>query len=338
MSHVPPWTMSPQLPQGSQELSFQSNRSRIMSADSYLTAPVDETFTTHKNNHELDLIQSPKWSAFHSTHLLDSDGNNGCASPALSDRFDDATQYSNTSTPVSYYSNDNDQESPISPHNTLSIIEPQKLAGLYTPTLSPNAEPTPGLVSVSSPSTSSVESTMTTSNRSRSSTYSGCSSNRSKNKDKDEFGIDAYKSVYDKIRERGANNEALYLLELTTTGSAPKNGIPTGCTNGLSEKQIAANEALAKRQAEKVAIKNKLREEQEKFRKELVNANIQRVLDQNPVLKVETTRKIKPKEGSDKRDPETIAGMKCQLDHDKELEAQRKALKMLDFQYSTEFD
>jgi hypothetical protein len=144
--------------------------------------------------------------------------------------------------------------------------------------------------------------------------------------DGDDNYIDSLKSSTDVYRERGANFRALALLNVEVAG----NGAEYGPNDGINKPQPvsaltirrAAVFKYEQQQKEKSALK--LQGEMETFAK------------RSPVLVApssrnklaETTRKIKKpleeEEGIDR-----IADMKCQLDLDREKEAMRKALRLL---------
>lgn len=132
-----------------------------------------------------------------------------------------------------------------------------------------------------------------------------------------------YKSTVDTARERGANAKAIALLEstvgsrvsevakATSVSQVAQNPSSTGLSGAMAGRQAATTEyeKLLKQKAE---IKAKLKQEKKK------HANA-------PPVLAETTRKPKERTAEDLRDPETIPGMKCQLDLEREVWAQKTA-------------
>lgn len=148
--------------------------------------------------------------------------------------------------------------------------------------------------------------------------------------------IDELKSDIDVYRQRGANMRALNLLEETAAGETHKKkqqprlspratltgtGSP-GATTSLTTRQAAQREYEAKKKI-KEQIKARLKQDQVTYRPP------PKLLVDLPEKLAETTRRPRAKTAEDVRDPETVAGMKCKLDWDREKDAQMKALRLL---------
>jgi hypothetical protein len=133
--------------------------------------------------------------------------------------------------------------------------------------------------------------------------------------------VQALKSDSDINRERCAKARALTLLnQVTAGGEAPS----LGRDAPLSIKQAAAL------RYEHACVEKAKRKVQQKADMEKYGKPVPVLVAPVPKEKLAiTTRARKPKTAEDVRDPETIAGMKCQLDLDREQLAQQKALRLL---------
>jgi hypothetical protein len=132
-------------------------------------------------------------------------------------------------------------------------------------------------------------------------------------------GIRGEKTRTDKQRERGANMRALDLLDKHSSYDSGKHS-PSGA--GLTMKQ-AATLAHQKSKKAKMDMKAKMKHDQ------IVHKPPPKLATTRKESMAETTRKTRSPTEEDVRDPETVSGMKCQLDWDRQKEAQIKALKLL---------
>jgi hypothetical protein len=148
--------------------------------------------------------------------------------------------------------------------------------------------------------------------------FSSASSNDSAGSEYDE--ISNSKSDIDFYRERGAGIRALSLLDEAVGGVAASEPTP----GGMTAKQ-AANRRFEERWQEKAKMKAKAKEEWELHAKRVPILVPPRRKEQM----AESTRPRKPLTAEDVRDPETVAGMKCQLDIDREKWAEAKALRLM---------
>lgn len=141
--------------------------------------------------------------------------------------------------------------------------------------------------------------------------------------------VDGMRSNVDTYRQRAAHQRVQELLNRDVAGDKHK---PAGATTphlstwgaSLTAGQAAAR-AYDLSKHEKRIIKDKIEAESERRR-----AEPNRVMPRLEKL-AESTRKKKnrPLTDDDVRDPETIAGMKCQLDWDREKIARSRALRLL---------
>jgi hypothetical protein len=129
------------------------------------------------------------------------------------------------------------------------------------------------------------------------------------------------KSPIEVYREKGAGVRALSLLDESVGGVAASKLTPAG---GMTAKQ-AANRRYEEQSQEKTKMKAKPKEE-----KELWATRVPMLVPPTRKEKMaESTRPRKAKTAEDVRDPETVRGMKCQLDIDREKWAEAKALRLL---------
>jgi hypothetical protein len=144
--------------------------------------------------------------------------------------------------------------------------------------------------------------------------------NKSEVDEQPESAIDNLKSDKDVYRQRGAKLHALALLNETVAGAKE---IPKVDPGKLTAKQ-AAIMRYEKEQEEKAMLKAKYRREKELYRPE------PRLVARKELL-AETTRKRTMTE-EDAIDPDdTVASMKCQIDIEREIWAQKQALKLMGF-------
>lgn len=122
--------------------------------------------------------------------------------------------------------------------------------------------------------------------------------------------------------ERGANMKALLLLDKTVAGVAP------APTTGVKTARQAISEQYEKRKQEKRNAKNMVKAVK-MYDKETRPAKL--VAEKKLEKMATTTRKIKIRP-EDVRDPDTVAGMKSELEVENEKDAKEKALKMMDEQ------
>ena len=110
-----------------------------------------------------------------------------------------------------------------------------------------------------------------------------------------------------RIVSHKAANHALALLER----SCGQSSAPTGASTPMTYKHATPESAR------EAAIRH--------YKKTGTALN----LKQDKESMAESTRARKPVTAEDVRDPETVAGMKCKLDWDREKEAKEKALRLL---------
>lgn len=126
--------------------------------------------------------------------------------------------------------------------------------------------------------------------------------------------------------ERGANMRALRLMDDAIAGEAHKPTHPQPLRTGAKTARKAAIEKYEMEKEERHKIQAMLKEvkkhEKESQPKKLVR-------DKKMEKMATTTRKIKLKP-EDVRDPETVAGMKCELEIEREKHAEEKALKLVE--------
>lgn len=130
-----------------------------------------------------------------------------------------------------------------------------------------------------------------------------------------------YKSSETIARERSANYKALKLIDAKFGGAANQRAkqksspfVP-GASGGRT-KVVAAAEAAEKQQAARIKILH----------------------SGKPLEKMATTTRKGKKQltRDDVRDPESVSGMKCELDHNREKLAENKALKLANSSYAGE--
>lgn len=118
--------------------------------------------------------------------------------------------------------------------------------------------------------------------------------------------VNKYKSATDKYREKVGNLRALQLLEVTTIGDTHRAAMkPLSPT-------VAREAAIRKYEANKILGKKN-------------TGVVQMDMEQ----KATTTRKM-VKRPEDVRDPDTVAGMLYPIDIDRQKEAKKKALRLID--------
>lgn len=126
--------------------------------------------------------------------------------------------------------------------------------------------------------------------------------------------------------ERGANMRALRLLDNAIAGEAHRPKHPQPLRTGGKTARQAANEKYEKEKEERhrfqAMLKDVKKHEKESQPKKLVS-------EKKMEKMATTTRKIKVKP-EDVRDPETVAGMKCELDIEREKHAEKIALKLVE--------
>lgn len=231
-------------------------------------------------------------------------------------------------------------ETGLSPTTTMnSTIYVHKTNGRHTPTLTKMAHHH----SYSSPPISPTTTSATTALRSpvwsppssvaSSPPYSPISFNSDELESIEVEAADLDKSETQKHRERGANLRALKLLDQDVAGEKYKRTSPVSPTgssgSGLSARQAAIARYEEERKARKEA-EAKLREEMKLNRPKPIL-----VPPKRPERMAETTRKV-PKGPEDVRDPETIAGMKCRADWDRQKYAEHMALELVSSKYGKE--
>jgi hypothetical protein len=134
-----------------------------------------------------------------------------------------------------------------------------------------------------------------------------------------------FKREIDVYRERGAHMRALTLLDDEVAGEQyKKKRDAEPKPHGLTAKQAFAMQYEEKKR-QQALVKAKLKEDQLKFGKREPKLVVPRPKEQL----AETTRRRRTKTEGDVATDDIIHGMKCQLDLDREKEAQRKALKLL---------
>lgn len=141
--------------------------------------------------------------------------------------------------------------------------------------------------------------------------------------------INEFKSETETYRERGANMRALALLEDT----AGKDVSALAKATSLPK----AKAALTTRQAAQLQYDNKIRRKADMKAKAKLDSETYGKRVPMLVAKVgkeamaESSRKPRDKTAEDIRDPDTVAGMKCQMDIELEKLAMRKALELLSY-------
>jgi hypothetical protein len=133
-------------------------------------------------------------------------------------------------------------------------------------------------------------------------------------------GSSVHKSNMDVYREEVAGARALSLLKEAFAGVAMEKPEPVGGMTTQTTRQ-AASQRYDERCMDMAQLKARLKVQKEHARflgppkrKEAMASS---------------SRPRKPKTAEDVRDPETVAGMKCQMDIDREDAAKKKALRYL---------
>lgn len=140
--------------------------------------------------------------------------------------------------------------------------------------------------------------------------------------------IDLFKSEIDIYRETGAERRALSLLDEAIGGVAPYPQSLERVSGCLTTRQAVILEHQ-RRCHEKAVVDGQMKADREVYAKRLPTL----VAKKRKELLAESSRPPKPKTPEDVKDPETIAGMKCQLDIDREKAAQARALSLLEYGY-----
>lgn len=132
----------------------------------------------------------------------------------------------------------------------------------------------------------------------------------------------------DNARERGATFRALTLLD--ATAGLEVSQVARDNSEPIPKPMLTTRQAAAmkyeERQKVKAQIKAKLKNDKETYGKPTPTL----VAKQGKETLAVSSRKPKTKTAGDVRDPETVAGMKCQMDIEREKRAQKKALNLLD--------
>ncbi len=134
------------------------------------------------------------------------------------------------------------------------------------------------------------------------------------------------KSDIQRHRERGANMRALRLLDQDVAGEQHKRTSPVSPNTYLTARQAAINRSEEERKLRKEA-EARLREDMK-----LNKPKPKLVVPKRRERMAETTRKV-PTGPEDVKDPETIAGMKCQVDWDRQKYAENMALELVSSKY-----
>ena len=140
-----------------------------------------------------------------------------------------------------------------------------------------------------------------------------------------------HKRSLDRLREREANIRALSLLDATV--GAGVNAEARLASNPQPKPALNARQAAIKNYEEKQRIKAqmkaKLKADLEKNAKKTPHSYLAARYNSKESL-AESSRKI-TKTAEDVRDPETVAGMKCQMDIEREERAKKRALQMMKY-------
>jgi hypothetical protein len=140
--------------------------------------------------------------------------------------------------------------------------------------------------------------------------------------------IKDYKSEIQTVRERGSNLRALALLDSTVgkeISDVAKATSVSKPSTSLTTRQ-AAQKRYEDRQRQKIEMKTRAAAA-------LLQTQTLATLipKQSKEELAESTRRPRAKTADDFRDPETVAGMKCQVDIEREKIAKKKALQLLSY-------
>jgi hypothetical protein len=137
--------------------------------------------------------------------------------------------------------------------------------------------------------------------------------------------VHGIKKEIDEVLKRGATILSVTSLDKTTNSDERARTAMQKPKSAITARQ-AAMKNYEEIQRKKAELRAKLQEDKEKHKRQTLRNAHTRMENL-----AETTRKPRDKRPEDVRDPETVAGMKCQLDIDREMAAKKKALHLMNF-------
>jgi hypothetical protein len=141
-----------------------------------------------------------------------------------------------------------------------------------------------------------------------------------------------YRKAEDIRRESGANFKALRLIDESFGGEANKKckphraTLPKMTSTGGVTMRAAATAAYVKEKEQKYQAKAMVKE----AKKYEMDSRPKKLVKDKKLEEMATSTRKKKLTPEDVRDPETVAGMKCEYDYQLESDAKKKALKLVD--------